>query len=271
MHCLLQRNYRTSVKKEKNSLLSAETSYCEGPLEAIAQLWLNQNSFKITEAYLETHNGNNGQIQPVPEVYGIEAYLETGKQLRHALGKYGLLAFELFAETVRGIIQAETFLYKERGYASAAEYSKYFETMYVGSCRYYSHLDRITYSWDEYVNDSGREGYLFLRNKTYFLYTSGNNTYQVVGGLRDTFHEINVTLTVSDGLIQNAEGNTLRIPDPVCSEAVIFLEKLRGIHIDTLSKKEIAGLMGKGDGCVHLIDMIHDSLKTVKDYLGDTL
>lgn len=136
MNCLMQRFYRTSVKKGNNNLLAAETSYFEGDMDVIAQLFLNENSFEIAEAYLETHDLCTGCIQPVPELYGIEAYLETGRQLRQALeGRYDKRASELFAETVRGIIQAETFLYRERGYASPAEYSKYWETMYAGSCQ----------------------------------------------------------------------------------------------------------------------------------------
>lgn len=81
---------------------------------------------------------------------------------------------------------------------------------------------------------------------------------------------MNISLTVSGDLLQGVNGNTLRIPDAVCAESVMFLEKLAGINIRTVSKKEIAALLGKGDGCVHLIYIVYDSITTLKDFLENS-
>jgi hypothetical protein len=268
MNCIFQRNYNTAVRETENGKLLAETRYCDTKGETAARLELDKITFIIDKACLEVHERiSHGEIKPVSELCGIEAYLGSGQELKGAFAKMEHpLAADLFAETVRGIIQAETFLHKERGYASMAVYSKHWDKVYADSCRYYSNLDRIDNSWGDYAGEGSRQGYLFLRAKTYFLYSTGPGEYLVAGSINDTFHEMNACLKMSGERILAAEGNMLRVPHDVCKEATEFFRNLAGADIKATSKKAVATMLGKGQGCVHLIDMVDDAVNTLRYY-----
>lgn len=266
MQCLYQRNFHTSAQASEDGLLFAQTSHCDAKGETIAKLRVNKNTFSIVDACLEVHRHcGAGEIISVKEFVGLEAYLGKGPQLRQAFKNIEEpLAGNLFSETVRGVIQAETFLYKERGYASSSQYSEYWNRMYVDSCRYYSNLDRVKNSWDVYASGHERTGYLFLRAKTYFLYSTGPEELAIAGSINDTFHEMNSWLEVRGNKIWSAEATILRVPDQVCQESTQFMSNLAGADIDSLTKKELSGLLGTSQGCVHLIDMIDDSVNTLR-------
>lgn len=59
-------------------------------------------------------------------------------------------------------------------------------------------------------------------------------------------------------MVQEADGVLLRAPDIVCREAAPLLENLHSINLREISKKELAGVLGKGQGCVHVIDLVSD-------------
>jgi hypothetical protein len=258
------------VREAHDGLLIAETSHCDTRGETVAKLKVDKTTFAIVDACIEIHRGRgHGEIAAVKELVGIEAYLGKGPELRQAFKRMTEpLAGNLFAETVRGVIQAETFLYKERGYASSSDYSQYWNRMYINSCRYYSNLDRVKDSWDVYANGRERIGCLFLRSKTYFLYAEGPGEYTIVGSINDTFHEMNTWIKICNDKVQSAKGTILRVPDEVCKESTQFLTALAGVDINVADKKEISGLLGTAQGCVHLIDMTDDSVNTLKYYLS---
>lgn len=268
MRCLLQRNFHTAVKRDVKGTLLAETYSADIEGEIIARLFVEENSFDITEACLEEHRlTSSGMVTSINPLVGIKAYLGSGPDVKKALhGICNLETAELFAETIRAVVQAETFLLSERGYESPAAYSRYWEEMYKGSCRYYSNLERVERHWDSYVSTGEREGYLFTRTKNYFLYEETPGTYLVCGGLSDSFHEMNLSLKVRNGRIVSANGDIIRVPDCVCGETTAFLKNMVDMDIVNGSKKELSGKLGKGQGCVHLIDIAYDSVKMVAEY-----
>jgi hypothetical protein len=202
---------------------------------------------------------------PLVQLKGVKAYLDGGAVLKSALKSLDKQVSALVAEAVRGVVQAETYLLKERGFSSPAEYGRYWETMYSGSCRYYSNLERVSRLWDEYVGKGERSGQLFQRNKTSLLYTLGQNRYLSVGSLSDTFHELNVRIWTDAAVVLSAEADFLRVPDRVCTEATQFLSSLSGTDTRHCHKKDLAGTLGASQGCIHLIDIIDDSIKIIHD------
>ncbi len=268
MICLFQRDFHTSVGSSQEGKLKAQTKYRDTRGEAIATLLIDRKTFNIEDATLTLYRDMlNEEIMQVDELLGIKAYLGTGLELKRAfVGMDEPFAAPLFAETIRGIIQAETFIFNERGYSSMEEYSRYWEDMYRDSCRYYSNLDRIKTVWDHYVPGAGREGYLFLRYKSYFLYSTGEAKYFIAGSISDTFHEMNACLRIAGEEIISVEGSMLRVPDEICKEATGFFTPLTGRKIINVSKKEISAWLGRGQGCVHLIDLFDDAVKTLKYY-----
>lgn len=265
MRCVLQRNFHTSVRDEKSQLL-AETIYQDSSREVAARLFVDRKTFSIQEAGLE-RLGCDGVL--VPELLGMVAYLGAGKELRQALaGIKDPLAAELFAETIRGIVQAETFLYRERGFSSAGEYGRHWNEKYLNSCRYYSNLGRVTRRWEEYDGHERRGGYLFLRSKTYLLYQEAAGSYLVKGALNDSFHEMSIVMQFAKQIVA-CSGNMLRVPDEVCCGAMEFLPCLHGMDsFPGLPKSVLAEMLGGGQGCIHLVDLVSDSWQTLRQHLA---
>lgn len=270
VRCLWQRNFHTAVRDEKKHLL-AETVYQDSGREVATRLLVDSRTFRILEATLE-RPGRDGEASIlVPGLHGKEAYLGAGRELREALaGVNDPLAVDLFAETVRGVVQAETFLYRERGFGSAVEYGRHWDKMYLQACRYYSNLERVTRRWEEYLVQERKGGYLFLRYKTYLLYQEAAAKYLVLGSFNDSFHEMNVSLR-SDEQIVACNGDMLRVPDAVCLESTESLSCLLGADpLAFPSKKGVAGMLGGSQGCIHLVDLVSESWQTLQQFLSAT-
>ncbi len=264
MKNFFQRHWFTIVRHSGHEKqVEAQTVYRGTDGETAALLRVDPVTFKILTATWETYAPEVKSV-PVRGLIGVEAYFDCAPMLKDALAGLGDFPRSLFAETVRGIIQAETFLLEERGFSTPFEYGKYWEKFYAGSCRYYSNLDRITRKWDEYACSS-RSTNLFNRFKSQCLYSGAGAGFRVTGALSDSFHELGVELCIDENLvITGAKGDILRAPDDVCREATGYMQNLPGKRVQDLSKKQVAGLLGAGQGCVHLIDLVHDAVESVK-------
>ena len=270
MQCLLQRNWHLMVRKEVNAVL-IEVIYCGTDGEYCARLWLQPQTFLVSRAQWEvkrTFEGACDKVTDLPGLCGVELYFNSGTVLREALSPLPEgYALSLFADAVRAAIQAETFLFQERGYSSTAEYDQYWNTNYLNACRYYSHLDRVRTAWYEHVGIDHRSGNIFNRIKSHFLYGTGDG-YRLNGHLNDSFHGVSTDLELAaDGAtILRAGATLLRVPDTVCLESAQFLRKLEGRFLNGMGKKEIIQLLGGGEGCVHIYDTVYDSMETMKIY-----
>ena len=262
MKNIFQRNWCTEVRRSSNGLLNAKTSYVETYREAVAHLIVDVNSFVIQEALWEEQRSSKpiaARLLQVTPLCGSEAYFSSGPALKEAAAFLDdPLAVALFSETIKGIIQGETFLLNERGFTSEQDYEHKWRDFYSGSCRFFSNLDRVTKTWFDHVGESQREGNLFVRFKTQSLYALGENRYLLTGNLSDSFHEVNVRLKLDRFIVEEADGILLRAPDLVCREAAALLANLHGIDLRRIPKKELASILGKGQGCVHVIDLVSD-------------
>ncbi|WP_449240292.1 DUF2889 domain-containing protein [Desulfoscipio gibsoniae] len=251
-----------AFRQQKTGYINAQTVYCGTDCEISTRLQVDPISFKIMDAAWENHSPPVA-ITNVPGMRGIEAYFNCGPAIKEALAGLGPFLRALFSETIRGIIQAETFLFKERGFASASDYSKYWEKFYANSCRYYSNLDKVSQSWDDYACYM-RSGNLFNRFKSYSVYATPDFSYHVIATFSDSFHELSIELDIEKNMVITGAGGTLlRAPDKICKEAAVFLQQLPGHTTTSLSKKQVAALLGKGNGCVHIIDTVYDALASV--------
>ncbi|WP_157048957.1 DUF2889 domain-containing protein [Syntrophomonas palmitatica] len=268
----MQRIWHSSVVREDEHYLIAKTSYLDSLMERMAAMRVNSADLVIERAWLE-RLGRPGDMaesrEYVEELKGVEAYLGSSSGLRTGLqGINNEAERSLFNDTVIAIVQAETFLFRERGYSDAAAYSRAWEEFYAGSCRYYSNLDRVKTTWGAYIGNSGREINLFDRGKSQQLYRDDDDNYIINGSLIDSFHQVNTRLELNkDMVVIAAHGHLLRVPDAVCRESALQMQNLKGRFIKGIAKKELAGLLGAGQGCVHLIDLVYDSVKTLELYL----
>ncbi|MGI5882725.1 MAG: DUF2889 domain-containing protein [Dethiobacteria bacterium] len=267
---LLQRNWHLSVRYDGGKLIS-ETIYCGTDRELNARLIVQPESLRILNAWWEIYRAPGfakPEIINISQLRGLEAYFGCGAGLRQALRYLGdHFAVELFSDAVRGVIQAETFLYKERGFPSSEEFEENWTNDYNASCRYYSNIERVSQDWYEYIGYDERTGNLFNRTKTQILSRIGD-LYSIVGHFNDSFHGIAADMLLrEDGMVEKARGVILRAPDDVCREATATLDTLDCKNILQLNKKDIAFLMGNNQGCTHLIDLISESAATLRLFL----
>lgn len=268
MECLFQRHWHTEVKKIAHKYLEAETVYHDTSRDLGASMEVAENSLIVRKAIWQEHRPIakiKEELRILPQLEGIEAYFNSGPAINQALARYNdPLMTSLFAETVKGIIQAETFLFKERGYAMADEYEDYWKKFYTGSCRYYSNLDRVKQHWYEHLGTTERGGILFSRFKQQTLYRVNSGNYFLQGTLSDSFHELSVSIELDEEKkVVNLEGKLLRCPDQICRESTVYLPQLKGKLLSGLTKKEVAHDLGKNQGCVHLIDLTNDLAQTL--------
>ncbi len=267
MDILLQRNWHISGRLEENELIS-EATYCGTDRELTARLAVETKSLHVLQAFWEVYRSPGLAVPQIKEIFnlkGLEAYLGCGNELRQALSFLNNpFAVGLFSEAVKGVIQSATFLYKDRGFLSSEEFEKDWTDKFKGSCRYYSNLERVSQDWYEHIGYDERWGNLFNRTKTQIL-SRDKDCYILTGHLIDSFHGIAAELFLNEnGLVQKSRGMILRAPDKVCKEAPVYMTNISGHNLLSLSKKDIASLLGGGQGCIHLIDLVTDGAETFR-------
>ncbi len=270
MKCVFQRFWHTTVRFVDGEV-DVETTYCGSDKELTARMLVEPDTFAVRRAWWEIYRAP-GYESPhrveVKDLEGMKAYFGCGKDLQEALEPLAISeAKDLFAEGVRGVVQAETFLWKYRGFSNAKEYENYWYELFDSGCRYYSNNDRVTSSWYEHVGCSERSGALFNRFKNQSLYLDQGKRL-LNGQFVDSFHSVALEMELEEngGKVLRSEGEILRAPDRVCMEAASFVVKLEQKILTELSKKEIAHLLGSENGCVHLIDLAADGANTLSIY-----
>ncbi|MGI6549253.1 MAG: DUF2889 domain-containing protein [Syntrophomonadales bacterium] len=267
MQCIYHANYFTTVLRRDDELWS-QCVYLTTDVEATGMLQVEVASFNIKDAWWEVYRSPDKTLKgcfQVPELKGIEAFMHIGPVLKQQVGEQGGgLARELLAECARGLMQAETFVYQERGYASEREYDDYWNETLKNSCRYYTNLDRVAQPWMDYIGGAVRGNSLYNRMKSTNILNSSENRMLINANFVDSFHELTVNIVAeSDGTIRESTGNYLRAPDRVCFENSELLAKLVGQSLTGMTKKEIAKDLGYSSGCTHLVDLVYDISQAV--------
>lgn len=263
--------WHTSVSVTGPETLSGKTVFLSTGMECTASLLVDLKTFKIKKARWEIYRGPGGPLAAsIDGLYGVEAYLGSGEDLRRAvIREGGPQALSLISEIVRGIIQAETFLYKERGYKDAKSYDEFWSSIYKDSCCYYSNLDRVSVRWEEHISGQERFNHnLYNKFKTVSI-SEGAGFFQAEAGLSDSFHELGLSMTMDkeSRTVTLAHCRLLRAPDPVCYEAADYARDLIG-HKPSPSKKETAKILGGSQGCIHMIDLCHDLSTVLECFKG---
>ncbi len=270
MNYAYQRFWHTTVRY-KEGKLDLETTYCDSGQELCAKMVVIPDNFEVCEAWWEVYRAP-GYSSParfdVKSLQGMKAYFGCGKELKNALEPLNFPeARELFAEGVRGVVQAESFLWQKRGFADAKDYEDHWYDLFNGGCRYYNNVDRVATSWYDHVGYTERTGTLFNRFKSQFL-ALDHDYWRLSGHFVDSFHSVatDIKLEKDSEVILKATGEILRAPDPVCKEASSFMPGLAQKKLPAMNKKEIAVLLGTENGCVHLIDLVADGATTFSLY-----
>jgi hypothetical protein len=224
---------------------------------------INQAEYEISKAHYETSIGKHS----LPDLVGTEAYFGINRALVRLpeLNRVKRLR-PLLQECVKGLIQAETYVYIERGYDSEAAYEDYWVKREKNGCRYYSSFTDDLPGWFEYVGSYRREGNLFNRYKNYKLIDKGFG-FQAQGTLNDSYHEMTADISFEriTGKIRQCELSVFRAPGEACFENVIHGERFLKQNLYTLTGKQIHEIVGGALGCYHLNDLVADLINMVRD------
>ena len=265
MKILDQAEIFCAVNRKDRELIS-EATFVGRDLEAKASLQVDINSFVIRDAVWEIHRAPNGIAagsgNAASLLSGIEAHIEGKRQLKRLLLlDGGTILKYLFTDCVKSLIQAETYVYRERGFADEAAYNIYWDRVEEGGCRMYTHPDPTDVPWMDFVPRGPRNDNLFNRGRHYLIMEAGDGQIEIVGGFHDTYHELALKFNLKDltGIISRCEIGFARAPGCACFDNRIHAEKFVGKNINVLTKKEIIGMAGGSEGCYHLVDLLSDA------------
>lgn len=195
----------------------------------------------------------------IPELTGVEMHFAGSAAVRDLRGIAPGLR-ELLRECIRGIIQSEVFLQKERGYTDWEDYYEKCHDYFVDSCRYHSQPEKEVQSGREFIGEYVRSRSLFNRYKNYALSEEDEGACVLRGSFCDNYHEICAELRFDpeDGRIEKADSQFIRARGPVCFEMDALSGVLAGESVYDLNKKKIAGFLGGRCGCDHLVDIFSE-------------
>lgn len=267
MEYLGQRYWHCAVTRPQRDLVRARTTYLTITMEAAAVLEVDPATLEIKQARWDIYRLEDGRplTVAIPALAGQTAYFGSGPVLRTALAGFHPVAAGLFAETVRGVIQSETWLTRERHHGSMEDYDRAWAEAHRGSCRYYSNLDRVTRKWGEHVADQERSDVLFNRFKSAVWHRPPQGDILISAALADSFHDVGLTVRAAPPAftITEARGTVRRAPDAVCREAGALTAGLIGTSLTRTDKRTVAGILGGPQACVHLIDLTADVCREV--------
>jgi hypothetical protein len=252
----------------ENALLS-KTILINREWEIEARLLVEISSFRIECAEVEANKAPEEVelgIQVTNALKGMKGYIEGKKELNRLLEFPGgeMLKY-LFNQCINGLIQAETYVYKERGFANREDYDVYWDKLEENGCRMYSHIDPKDCKWMDYVKPKEKQRNLFNRFKTYNIARNSEDKIVARASFSDSYHELNIEILFLEesGIVENCQICLSRAPGKACFENKCHETQLVGKNIYHLKKTDIIKLLGQSEGCYHLVDITADLLQAI--------
>lgn len=271
------RTITITVRKEKDQIVS-ETCWIDSAREYVGVICAEPDSLNILDAWVEIlkkpsrgrEAGEKFISQSVMHfsfLQGTRAFIDGKKTLKDLFDKDNEdICKYLMEQCINGIIQAETYLYQERGFKNKEEYNEYWDRLEKNGCRMYSFPSPENLRWMDYVPQIQRDNHLFHRVKSVSVFKGdGRAVYRAE--LTDSYHEIRMELLCDkiSGRIYHADISFFRAPGEVCFEAASLSHNLLGKNIYSMSKKEIIDTVGGGEGCYHLVEILKDIIEAVSE------
>jgi hypothetical protein len=269
MSIIGQRNIFCTIDKS-DELVYAKAIILSKDFEASAWLTVGTSDYLIREAEWEISKAP-GSIPKgkgiASDAIGVKANTGIGSALIHLTeANGGILIKSLIFECVKGLMQAETYLFRERGYPNEAAYEAYWMDKESNGCRFYTHPDQDTSGWFDHVGPYQRTGNLFNRCKSYQLSLHGTDL-TLQGTFHDSYHEMagEICFDRVTGIISECSLSMFRAPGSTCLETTAHGQSFVGKDIYSLTRKQVVTLVGGPQGCYHLTDLLADMLPLVKE------
>ena len=250
-------NTFTNVVREGDKL-NVETVLLSTDEEAATWICCDVRNLVVEKGFFEIYNSPKDMnvFGELTALVGTQAYLGNGVAIREALANGAPeIAKKLVLESIRAVVQAETFLISERGYTSKDAYDHFWEESYAGSCLFYSKSNQVE-TWINYVGAHERRHNLNSRIQNVAIYKDDTG-YQILLAFVESFHEISMRLNVRlDGIVTEVSSDFVRAPGNICKESAHLVSGLIGYALHEIDKRKIASIVGGSIGCVHLTDLI---------------
>lgn len=246
------------VRKASDGRVVCEATRLTGVEEMAVCIGVNAADFLIRESCWEISRSLNGRKNAsgrLEQLIGEKAYFGMEKPVA-ALTGIDAAVKGLLKECMKGIIQAETYITKERGFSDRQAYEKYWDALYEGKCRFYHCSGDVRQNWVTHVGSYCRAYTLFNRHKSYSIIREGA-CCRVSGIFIDSYHQLAAELScdIAKGIISGASASFIRFPRDSCAGSAIGMASLCGRPLPD-STKEIAALLGGAEGCFHLVDLV---------------
>ncbi|MDY2960279.1 MAG: DUF2889 domain-containing protein [Hornefia sp.] len=220
--------------------------------------------FKQNCGDYERYNDAGSSHYLFTELIGVLGYIQGKKIIKKRLSEARNSKFEdIFLQCVSALLQAETYVYRERGFESKKEYNEYWDILEKNGCRMYSDSRKDARAsdvpWMDYVPDNFGSTVLFEREKEYEI-KRADGTVCCKGHLSDSYHEMETIIEVdSKDVVKRNEIRIIRAPGISCFTNDENNGALAGRKLKDIRKKDIVSALGGCDGCYHIVEMYIES------------
>lgn len=272
MEILRQAGITNTVNLEGDRIVS-QTVYLDGQRELVGIMQADVRTLEIKDAWWEVlkapedapEKGLEG-VHPVCFPEGTTGDVKGKKALSLFLTQpAGKRIKYLMNQCINGMIQAESYIYKERGFPDKESYNLFWDEAEKDGCRMYSNPAPSDLRWMDYIPQHRRTGILFNRIKNLQIAGEGRR-WICCGFFSDSYHQLNVEISCKkeDGTVTACDVEYFRAPGAACFDNRVHGIRLEGKNLYTISKKELVDLFGRSQGCYHLVELTADLAEQIQ-------
>lgn len=263
-----QVNISVSVDRGGSDVISSSI-YLDRNLEMHGYICADIRSYEIRDAWCETvkscGNVKTGFVG-LEFMKGMNAHIEgKRKALRHLKSSYDPKVRYLMEQCFNGLIQAESYVYRERGFKDKECYNKYWDILEENGCRMYRYPSETDLRWMDYIPQYERKHFLFSRFKNFELERNGD-LCRGRGHFSDSYHELcaEIVHDRKSELIKECDIMYVRAPGAACFGNDAHGKKLEGMKLSELTGADIVDMFGRSEGCYHLVEILKDLIRLLK-------
>lgn len=269
-----QVNVAVIVDKYGKSVISSSV-YLDRNQEIRGYIMADTESCLIQDAWCETvkspDTGRTG-IVSLDFMRGMNGHIDGKRKVSGILkNSYAPEIRYLMIQCINGLIQAESYFYKERGFKSREHYDEYWDILENNGCRMYSYPSENDLRWMDYIPQYERKRLLFSRFKNFEIEQNGD-LCKGRGRFIDSYHELyaEITFDSNSGLLGKCDISYVRAPGESCFSNASHGRKLEGTKLSELTDRHIVCMFGRSEGCYHLVEILKDLLNLLRQISGRT-
>jgi hypothetical protein len=273
---LEQGAYITYANRMNEREVLSQAMFVGSRYESSATIIASVSDFTISRAQYSVHRspdkGARGEGE-IGELKGVIANTDASKIIKGLRDfRDGGRVKELLNENIRTIMQAETYLYRERGFDTREDYERFWQSDKSDFCRPYQKKEDFPdlREWSEHIGacEHHRVDNLYNKYKSFTIIQKNEALAIASGTYQDSFHQMYAELTynLAGRDITEFDMVTMRAPHPACYEmSHVGTDLFVGKNIDELKKRDVGKIIGGGPGCFHLVNIVTDMIDAARE------